>query len=575
MAAIELRNVTKKFATADGGTYTAIQDLSLTVEDGQFCAVVGPHRLRQVHDADPGLRAGATLARARPSSTASRSGGIDTGTGFVFQQDAVFPWRSVLDNVAAGPALPRASRSRRPTQLARDWLRRVGLGGFEDRYPHQLSGGMRKRVALAQSLINQPRILLMDEPFSALDVQTRAIMSTELLAPVGPDRAGGRLRHARPRGGHRPRRQGRRPHRRPRHRQGGVRDRPAAAARRPGDPLRPALHPALRADLGGPARRGRRGVRAHDPEPRRWRHDRQPHATSAGRRRHGRTVPRRGRGRVARPSRPGRRAARRRSARRRRSALGIVVVLLVAWQLCVNAKVVDPFFWGEPTGVWADLVDWFTVGTSQGSLGDQILVTLEEAVLGFVHRLDPRRRLRHRARPGPAALRALRALPQGGQLDPAHHPRLDLHRRLRLRHPVQGRSSRSSSSSSAVFFNAFQGAREVDRNLIANARLLGASRWRVTRDVVLPSRLHVDPREPAHQLRLRPHRRARRRDPRRQPGPRPAHPLVAEQLRHERRARRHGPRRRHRPDRRGAHHPARAPPLRWRPPQSHGGAAIE
>ena len=75
----------------------------------------------------------------------------------------------------------RGTKRSEANTLARDWLRRVGLSGFEDRYPHQLSGGMRKRVALAQTLINQPRILLMDEPFSALDVQTRAIMSTELL----------------------------------------------------------------------------------------------------------------------------------------------------------------------------------------------------------------------------------------------------------------------------------------------------------------------------------------------------------------------------------------------------------
>jgi NitT/TauT family transport system ATP-binding protein len=179
MAAIELRNVTKKFATADGGTYTALKDLSLTVEDGQFCAVVGPTgcgkstTLTLVSGLERPSR-GEALVHGEPVR------GIDTKTGFVFQQDAVFPWRSVLDNVAAGPLYRGASR-KEATALARDWLRRVGLSGFEDRYVHQLSGGMRKRVALAQSLINQPRVLLMDEPFSALDVQTRAIMSTELL----------------------------------------------------------------------------------------------------------------------------------------------------------------------------------------------------------------------------------------------------------------------------------------------------------------------------------------------------------------------------------------------------------
>lgn len=179
MAAIELRQVTKTFPTSGGGTYTAIKDLSLTVEEGQFCAVVGPTgcgkstTLTLVSGLERPTK-GEALVHGRPVR------GIDTGTGFVFQQDAVFPWRNVLDNVAAGP-IYRGQKRAEAAGLARDWLRRVGLSGFEDRYPHQLSGGMRKRVALAQTLINQPRILLMDEPFSALDVQTRAIMSTELL----------------------------------------------------------------------------------------------------------------------------------------------------------------------------------------------------------------------------------------------------------------------------------------------------------------------------------------------------------------------------------------------------------
>jgi NitT/TauT family transport system ATP-binding protein len=172
--------VTKKFTTPSGSVYTALKDLDLDVAPGEFCAVVGPTgcgkstTLTLVSGLErPSL--GTVAVHGEPVS------GITPGVGFVFQTDAVLPWKSVLDNVAIGPRFRGTPRAKANT-AARDWLRRVGLAGFEDRFPHQLSGGMRKRVALAQSLINEPRILLMDEPFSALDVQTRAIMSNELLS---------------------------------------------------------------------------------------------------------------------------------------------------------------------------------------------------------------------------------------------------------------------------------------------------------------------------------------------------------------------------------------------------------
>jgi NitT/TauT family transport system ATP-binding protein len=177
---IELRGVTKRFRTPDGGAHTALQDLDLTIEPGEFCAVVGPTGCGKSTAATliAGLErpsAGEVLVDGKPVE------GIGSQTGFVFQQDAVLPWKTVLDNVAAGPLFRGAKRTQ-AHERARDWLRRVGLAGFEDRYPHQLSGGMRKRVALAQSFINEPEILLLDEPFSALDVQTRSIMSNELLS---------------------------------------------------------------------------------------------------------------------------------------------------------------------------------------------------------------------------------------------------------------------------------------------------------------------------------------------------------------------------------------------------------
>ncbi|MFC5501448.1 ABC transporter ATP-binding protein [Lysinimonas soli] len=178
-ARIDIVGLTKRYLTPKGETFTAIHDVSMTVEAGQFCAIVGP----------TGCGKSTTLAQVsgleRPSGGSVSVGGklvegITKGVSYMFQADALFPWKTVLDNVMVGPILMGTS-PREATALARDWLRRVGLAGFEDRYPHQLSGGMRKRVAMAAALINNPRILLMDEPFGALDVQTKAIMQTELL----------------------------------------------------------------------------------------------------------------------------------------------------------------------------------------------------------------------------------------------------------------------------------------------------------------------------------------------------------------------------------------------------------
>ncbi len=179
-ARIELTSVTKRFTTPSGGAFTALSDVTFTVEPGQFCAVVGP----------TGCGKSTTLSLVsgldRPSAGLVRVGGspvsgITPGTSFMFQADALLPWKTVLDNVSLGPRFRGMARKQAAAD-AREWLMRVGLAGFESHHPHQLSGGMRKRASLAAALINEPSILLMDEPFGALDVQTKAIMSNELLA---------------------------------------------------------------------------------------------------------------------------------------------------------------------------------------------------------------------------------------------------------------------------------------------------------------------------------------------------------------------------------------------------------
>src|SRR5213080_2868158 len=177
--AIELRGVDKRFRTPDGSVFTALADVDMTVDRGQFCAVVGPSGCGK----STTLTLVSGLERPSEGTVAVHGGpvdGIGSDVGFVFQADALLPWKTVLDNVAAGPTF-RGAGKREAHVRARDWLRRVGLSQFADHHPHQLSGGMRKRVALAQSLIGEPAILMMDEPFSALDVQTRSIMSNELL----------------------------------------------------------------------------------------------------------------------------------------------------------------------------------------------------------------------------------------------------------------------------------------------------------------------------------------------------------------------------------------------------------
>jgi sulfonate transport system ATP-binding protein len=186
--ALSLESVTCTFIAREdrGKRYTAVRDTTLVVGAGEFVSVVGPTGCGK-----------STLLNIAAGLLAPSSGhvsvlgellrGINSRAGYLFQQDALMPWRTALENVTAGLEFRGTDRAE-TRDRAEEWLSRVGLRGFGDRYPHQLSGGMRKRVALAQTLILNPEILLMDEPFSALDIQTRQLMENELLELWSSDR---------------------------------------------------------------------------------------------------------------------------------------------------------------------------------------------------------------------------------------------------------------------------------------------------------------------------------------------------------------------------------------------------
>ncbi|RPH63310.1 MAG: ABC transporter ATP-binding protein [Burkholderiales bacterium] len=179
--ALAFEGITCTFVSRDDPPqrYTAVRDVTLRVAPGEFVSVVGPTGCGK----STLLNVGAGLlepSAGRVDVFGQPLAGINARAGYMFQSDALMPWRSALDNVIAGLQF-RGVADTEARRQGEEWLGRVGLVGFGDRYPHQLSGGMRKRTSLAQTLILDPDIILMDEPFSALDVQTRQLMENEVL----------------------------------------------------------------------------------------------------------------------------------------------------------------------------------------------------------------------------------------------------------------------------------------------------------------------------------------------------------------------------------------------------------
>ncbi|MBA0288301.1 ABC transporter ATP-binding protein [Stenotrophomonas maltophilia] len=178
---VAINKVTMSF-----GEFTAVRDVDIQVGDGEFLAIVGPTGCGKstILNSVAGLLKPSSGDVAIDGRTVS---GVQESVGYLFQQDALLPWKTAFQNVELGlrfRGVPEAERKAK----ANAWLAKVGLAGFEHRYPHQLSGGQRKRVQMAQALIVEPKVILMDEPFSALDIHTRHLMQNELLRLWQEDR---------------------------------------------------------------------------------------------------------------------------------------------------------------------------------------------------------------------------------------------------------------------------------------------------------------------------------------------------------------------------------------------------
>jgi NitT/TauT family transport system ATP-binding protein len=189
--ALALADITCRFASRDerSDAYIAVANASLVIGRGEFVSVVGPTGCGKstLLNVAAGLLEPSSGTVEVFGERLVAADGVNRRAGYMFQADALMPWRTGIGNVVAGLEF-RGVPSAQAMAQGEEWLRRVGLAGFGDRYPHQMSGGMRKRLALAQTLILSPDILLMDEPFSALDVQTRQLMENELLALWAEDR---------------------------------------------------------------------------------------------------------------------------------------------------------------------------------------------------------------------------------------------------------------------------------------------------------------------------------------------------------------------------------------------------
>jgi len=173
-----VENITKRFETPDG-VLTAVEGVSLTVAPGEFLGVIGPSGCGKstLFNVIGGLTGGYD---GRVSVAGETISGPHQSIGMVFQEESTFPWRTVIDNVAFPLEIAGMSKAAR-YEKARHFVNLVGLDGFERRYPAELSGGMRQRVSMARTLASEPKILLMDEPFAALDEQTRLLLGDKVL----------------------------------------------------------------------------------------------------------------------------------------------------------------------------------------------------------------------------------------------------------------------------------------------------------------------------------------------------------------------------------------------------------